>query len=123
MENNKLVLSTEQMFELLTLNVDLSKASMQWYIKNGETCLSTRKDFFEYKIIHGEVGIIPAFTLQDIIDYVKSWTEYDFCVTYNQAFLFDLHNSDSTTPFRIETADNTIDAAFQLFKWCLKNSF
>lgn len=74
------------------------------------------------KANHGAENVIPAFTLQDIINKIKSWAEYDFCVAQNTAFLFDLTDSDSTEPFRIETGETTIEAAFKLLKWCKQHN-
>lgn len=125
----KNVLSPDQCKELKKLGLNMENASIYWIIntKNArgrtEDLLSPYLSFYKNPMKVGMMGfdIIPTYTLQDIIDTVKSWTEYDFCVANGRAFLFDLCDSDSTTPFKIITGKSTIDAAYELLIWCLKN--
>lgn len=114
------VLSIEQMKELEILGIDISKASMFWEIyKDGTKALFTSDlDAFSKSCLH-----IPTFTLQDIIDLIVSWAEYDFCVAHNKAFLFDLSDSDTTIPFHMEVGKTTIEAAFKLLKWLKQNNY
>lgn len=61
---SKQVLSIEQMKHLKELGVDISKASMCWVCLNSEPYLS----FYNKKYPHKDKKVIPAFTLQDILD-------------------------------------------------------
>lgn len=126
---NKNVLSQDQCKKLIKLGLNMENASIYWII-NTKNARGKSEDLIPpYLSFHKnpmKVGmtsfeIIPTYTLQDIIDTMWSWTEYDFCAASGKAFLIDLYDSGSTTPFKIITSNSTIDAAYELLIWCLKN--
>lgn len=115
--NKQTALGIEQMNHLRELGLDTSDASFGWIIESNDYYLqfADECDF--------ENGAVYAYTLEDIIDKIKSWTEYNFCVSYKTAFLFDLYDSDSTKPFKVETGESTIEAAYKMLIWCIENKY
>ena len=117
------VLSIKQMQELKELGIDTSKASMCWL----ETFYTDRTKKFEPEVCNEnqrfDEWCLPAFTLQDILemlpDIIVNHEVYIPVIQKN--FCKYVHNDNSI--LHLEVANNTIEAAFNMLKWCKQNNY
>ena len=127
----KQVLSIEQMEELEELGIDISGASMFWYI-NGKfkqliPC-SNQDTISDWTNQHGENCIIPAFTLQDILIrlpnmIIKDDVKYVLLLnTYHSYIAFTNSIWTGGKVFWFKDC-SILDAAYKLLVWCLENKY
>ena len=117
------VLSINQMQELKELGIDTSKASMCWL----ETFYTDRTKKFEPEVCNEnqrfDEWCLPAFTLQDILemlpDIIVNHEVYIPVIQKN--FCKYVHNDNPI--LHLEVANNTIEAAFNMLKWCKQNNY
>lgn len=118
-------LSIEQMQELIDMGIDTSNASCIWWnfadvgfalmlLNDGRDPITIEK----MKYNHGAENVIPAFTLQDIIELIPAIYEYSLLIGANTAMLFD---DDTNEAYHFEYGTSSLDAAFKMLKWSKKN--
>ena len=121
------VLSIKQMQELVNLGIDTFKASMCWigYADGNDVYPynSTFKDIFESHKETIPSVLTPTFTLQDILemlpDIIVNHEVYIPVIQKN--FCKYVHNDNPI--LHLEVANNTIEAAFNMLKWCKQNNY
>lgn len=128
------VLSVEQMLKLQRLGIDISSSGMYW-------CRPTKNEKWELKI-HEDVirqkrdprfwEIIPALTLQDIIELLPRSiqpnpnveTFYLNLYYYDRSWVVDyLNNKGDGSYFAITSNDSFIEAAYEMLCWCIENGY
>lgn len=130
----KQVLSIEQMEELEKLGIDISGASMFWYI-NGKfkqliPC-SNQDTISDWTNQHGENCIIPAFTLQDILEMLPKniihsnkqlkTCNYKLC-TFDNKVMYTFNSFDQCW-LKCTCGKNLLEAAFDMLKWVKQNNY
>ena len=122
------VLSVSQMEELVNLGIDVSKASMCWIVTRSgvQFLIPNKKDSILEDILENEYLIdsyTPTFTLQDILemlpDIIVNHEVYIPVIQKN--FCKYVHNDNPI--LHLEVANNTIEAAFNMLKWCKQNNY
>lgn len=126
MENK--VLTIEQMQELIDMGIDISSASCIWWnfadlgfalmlLNDGRESLTIEK----MKENHGAENIVPAFTLQDILDMLpRAWEIGAYNANRNTITVF---LDDETGHCHQEVSDSLLEAAFNMLKWCKQNNY
>ena len=132
MENQ--VLTIEQMLELEALSIDTSIASMFWYIDGRFKQLipcSNQDTIGDWTEQYGENCIIPAFTLQDILDMLPKnimcsnkqlkTCNYKLC-TFDNKVMYTFNSFDQRW-LKCTHGKNLLEAAFNMLKWCKQNNY
>lgn len=130
------VLSVEQMLSLKRLDIDISSAGMCWCYptgyKNAKWELEIYEDVINQKRDSAFWEIIPAFTLQDIIELLpRSIQPNPDEGTYNlNLYYYDLswvvdylNNEGDGSYFAITSNDSFIEAAYEMLCWCIENGY
>lgn len=145
---SKQLLTIEQMKHLKELGVDVSKASMHyWIITNGEYSQETGEYVFSkeptytslmlypYKSTSDaairQVKDIPAFTLQDILNILPNsilsqdenndyWLEIGVVKDANKLW-YIRYKSMYGNCINCEENENLIDAAYKMLCWTIEN--
>ena len=130
---SKQVLDIEQMKNLQTLGIDISKASVYWH---NVAKFEKKKPATEWILsLNSSVPLmvktIPAFTLQDILDLLpkqivagSSGYTYNLDINYEKNYIaYSYTDGNGYTwlnqSFRIN--DDLIEAAYKMFCWCIEN--
>ena len=121
---SKQVLDVQQMQHLQELELDTSNASMCWVIDCNHARHLKIHDLFAYKATDEKV--IPAFTLQDILDLLPYKTVASYLHIGRKSFsgdiLFYVEYSNfggyAVSHFRSESL---IEAAYEMLCWCIEN--
>lgn len=116
------VLSIEQMQELIALGIDASKAVFAW----------NKYPYTEEYIIGPIINkdSIPTFTLQDILEIVRKQTFTEGGLTLTEGyenkwiccFTYQTHYDGDYTDYE-QFGDTSIEAAFNMLKWCKQNNY
>lgn len=125
------VLSVEQMLNLLRLDIDMSSAGMCWCYpvecKNAKWELEIYEDVINQKRDSAFWEIIPAFTLQDILDKLPHYLNpfpsvlYAWMVERNAIAYRNIEDvNDCLKHF---TNDLLIDCAYDMLCWCIENGY
>lgn len=135
------VLSIEQMQELIDMGVDTSSASCIWwnfadlgftlmFLNDGRESLTIEK----MKENHGAENIIPAFTLQDILEMlpyeipskVPDFETYSLrMVKWDDSYTLEYQEFIYETDYTKEsfTCKSLLEASFNMLKWCKQNNY
>lgn len=131
----KQVLSVEQMLSLKRLDIDISSAGMCWCYptgyKNAKWELEIYEDVINQKRDSAFWEIIPAFTLQDIIELMPriidpitdAGTFYLNMYYYDQSWVVDYLNNEGDGSCYATLSDSIIDAAYDMLCWCIENGY
>lgn len=130
------VLSVEQMLKLQRLGIDISSSGMCWCrptgYKNEKWELEIYEDVINQKRDSAFWEIIPAFTLQDIIELLPrsiqpnpdEGTYYLNLYYYDLSWVVDyLNNEGDGSYFAITSNDSFIEAAYEMLCWCIENGY
>lgn len=129
------VLSIERMQHLKELGVDTSKASLFWVKKItneiGEEVKGGYRLSFSDKVIVRNFemwNIIPAFTLQDILDLLPEEItvddeSYSLNVIFPNAGLWEISYSFGSICYEYFMDTKLIDAAYEMLCWCAENGY
>lgn len=125
----KQVLSVKQMKRLKELGIDTSDGNMCWChalsYKNAEWELEIYEDVINQKRDSAFWEIIPAYTLQDILDKLP-------CFIGNQVLTIQkLANSYTClymepytrSMIKITESKEPIDVAYDMLCWCVENGY
>ena len=126
------VLSIKEMQELIDMGIDVSKASMCWYVPfySGIPEL-----VFNNKLNSSFEGAIPTFTLLDILDILAKIYKTEPFESYyiepinirNNAMYFvkDWYDGqrDRKDVLYSVKEDTLLNSAFQMLKWCKENKY
>lgn len=129
---SKQVLSIEQMKHLQELGLNTSKASMCYVVDdcnsfNPILCISGQ----ESEYLDAVSYLIPAFTLQDILDLLPKNIKDDKGFEYflaihifdnNWNVVYSLYNEILVT-INYFNSEYLIDAAYEMLCWCIKNKY
>lgn len=120
-----LVLTVEQMDILISKGLDCTKASMFYHEKEEYTIPHkvVSKDIFNY----GH-NIIPAFTLEDILNilpkYIRKNKEvYQLIFYLSDKALIYSNMSKMTPSLCVRCYPTLIEAAYEMLIWCLDNKY
>lgn len=126
---SKQVLSIEQMKHLQELGLDTSDTIFCWChataYENAKWELEIYEDVINQKRNPIFWEIIPAFTLQDILDKLpESAQVYDLYI-FKKVGLWWLKYVDVTNngTVRLEKMPKLIDAAYYMLCWCIQKGF
>lgn len=118
----KQTLSIEQMQHLNELGVDTRTASLCWVCLLSEPYIS----FYDKEYPQEDTKVIPAFTLQDILDLLPHNVD-------NELFLFiekgknkwriGYTDKESEEIFEDFSDEELIDAAYEMLCWCVENGY
>lgn len=123
------------MLNLQWLDIDISSAGMCWcypiVYKNAKWELEIYKDVINQKRDSAFWEIIPAFTLQDIIELMPriidpitdAGTFYLNMYYYDQSWVVDYLNNEGDGSYYATLSDSIIDAAYDMLCWCIKNGY
>lgn len=127
------VLSVEQMLKLQRLGIDISSSGMCWCrptgYKNEKWELEIYEDVINEKRDSAFWEIIPAFTLQDIIDKLPHYLNP---FPFKQILFAWMIERDTIAYRNVEdiddclkhfTDDLLIDAAYDMLCWCIENKY
>lgn len=126
---SKRVLSVDQMLNLQRLDIDISSAGMCWHYpigyKDAKWELEIREDIINQKRYSAFWEIIPAFTLQDIIDKLPCFI--DTCVLTFQK-LASTYTCLYMEPYSrsilvLKENKELIDVAYDMLCWCIENGY
>lgn len=121
-------LSVEQMMHLKELGVDTSKASMCWLHLNlldEEWVLAVN----DRHASGADVELIPAFTLQDIIEVlpkeIKTSTDtYWLTMSHDSEEWYICYSmSDEFDYYKEFKSDSLLEAAYNMLCWCAENGY
>lgn len=125
---SKQCLSIEQMQHLNELGVDIRTASLCWVCLNSEPYLS----FYNKDYPQEDTKVIPAFTLQDILDLLPKDICKEGC-TWAASLYIDYENNriayGNTDRYGFEIyheriiEETLIDAAYEMLCWCIENGY
>ena len=130
----KQVLSIEQMQHLQELGLDTSNASALYCIDNdtGEKQLMWNGQVEEADKDNEYFRIVPAYTLQDVLDALPKDISKDGCTWYASLYI-DFENNriayGNTDRYGFEIyheimiEKDLIDAAYSMLCWCIENKF
>lgn len=128
------VLSIEQMQHLQKLGVDTSKASMQWWRRvtdfrgdkvEGRWHISLNTLRIVQNFESDEV--IPAFTLQDILDMLPRHIEckhgfYNIAIQFcTDGYIISYDSPDGH--LKLSPEHSLIDAAYEMLCWCIEQGY
>lgn len=124
MENQ--VLSIERMQHLKELGVDTSKASMCWVIDCNYANHLKIHDIFAYNATDEKV--IPAFTLQDILELLPYKTVASYLHIGRKSFSGNIQfyveysnfGGYAVSHFRSESL---IETAYEMLCWCIEEGY
>lgn len=130
------VLSVEQMLSLKRLDIDISSAGMCWCYptgyKNAKWELEIYEDVINQKRDSAFWEIIPAFTLQDIIELLPRSIQpnpdegayYLNLYYYNLSWVVDYLNNEGDGSYATTISyDSFIEAAYEMLFWCIENRY
>lgn len=129
------VLSIDQMKNLQSLGLDVSDASIYWARRSysfvgdrkGVWFLSLQKKLVSCGTIRYE--IIPAYTLQDILDKLPKYLnplpskQIKFAWMIERDAIAYRNVEDVYDCFKHFIDDSLIDAAYQMLCWCAENGY
>lgn len=127
------VLSVEQMLSLKRLDIDISSAGMCWCYptgyKNAKWELEIYQDVINQKRDSAFWEIIPAFTLQDILDKLPHYLnpfpskQILFAWMIERDTIAYRNVEDIDDCLKHFTDDLLIDAAYEMLCWCIENGY
>lgn len=127
------VLSVEQMLSLKRLDIDISSAGMCWCYptgyKNAKWELEIYEDVINQKRDSAFWEIIPAFTLQDILDKLPHYLnpfpskQILFAWMIERDTIAYRNVEDIDDCLKHFTDDLLIDAAYEMLCWCIENKY
>ena len=125
---SKQVLSIEQMQHLQELGLELDYDTLYSYVKFEDTDWML-KPSPDLSIIGVSCKYIPAYTLQDVLDALPKQIGveyiYDLCIFPNEDISYTqfIGGEINDNLFEVPINGNLIDAAYEMFCWCIKNGF
>lgn len=125
---SKQCLDISQMQHMKELGVDTRTASLCWVCLNSEPYLS----FYDKEYPQEDTKVIPAFTLQDILDLLPKDICKEGC-TWAASLYIDYENNriayGNTDRYGFEIyheriiEETLIDAAYEMLCWCVENGY
>lgn len=130
---SKQCLEISQMQHLKELGVDTRTASLCWVCLNSEPYMS----FYNKDYPQKDTKVVPAFTLQDILDLLPKDVKTDDSVVESRFFLFVDFQYEQVSysvdiayegmfdykVFKIGECQSLIDAAYGMLCWVIENGY
>ena len=131
---NKQVLDIKQMRHLQELGFDTSNASASWYKPDMSTEYIQTFGQLAYEDLVGNEGNIPAYTLQDVLDALPKyyhiahigWTKLSIRMHTTKEWEIGYVYTDELSKYAYGCrilGKELIDAAYELFCWCVEMGF
>lgn len=136
---NKQVLDVQQMQHLQELGLELKETMLYWVVYevgHENNFVTTKENAME--VIDESCGMLPAYTLQDVLDALPLQVEIPFhpeCGIYElriKRMVFNtgkvMHavvyeESDYLNWFVLQSYKELIDAAYEMLCWAIDNKF
>jgi hypothetical protein len=126
---SKQCLDIHQMQHLKELGVDTKTASLCWVCLNSEPYIS----FYDKEYPQEDTKVIPAFTLQDILDLLPNlihsqeeennyWLEFGTAMV-DEEWWYIRYMSVYGVKLNYEEHVHLIDAAYEMLCWCIVNGY
>ena len=129
----KQTLSIEQMQHLQELGLKLKETMLYWVVYevgHENNFVTTKENAME--VIDESCGVLPAYTLQDVLDALPKDISKDGCTWYASLYI-DFENNriayGNTDRYGFEIyheimiEKDLIDAAYSLLCWAIDNKF
>lgn len=118
---NNQVLSIEQCKELVSKGIDMSNASMCYFIGAIEELLPIYGP-----VEYSENEYVPTFTLQDILEMLPSYK-----ITYDKytrdidryEIRIDIPEGQHYITHIAQSSESLLEAAFKMLKWCKQYNY
>lgn len=117
----KQVLSVEQMQELIDMGIDMSKASMCWNYNDENSYQALVINYTHSPYIENE--IIPTFTLNDILNMLPKYIDYQIFEVTVYSGEFNVLNFGYHNLKFCQDMNSTLNSAFKLLKWVKENGY
>ena len=131
---SKQVLSIEQMQHLQELGLELKETMLYWVVYEAgheNNFVTTEETAME--VIDESCGMLPAYTLQDLLDALPKEIEYEGkrcwpCIDLADEWIGYYYENicfvQKYVYYEVVKVDeNIIDAAYRLLCWCVENKF
>ena len=130
---SKQVLDVQQMQHLQELGLELKETILYWVVyEDGHenNFVTTKENTME--IIDESCGMLPAYTLQDVLDELPKEISKEGCTWYASLYI-DFENDriayGNTDRYGFEIyheimiEEDFIDSAYSMLVWCVKNGY
>lgn len=129
---SKQVLSIEQMQHLQELGLELKETTLYWVVYEAgheNNFVTTKENAME--VIDESCGMLPAYTLQDVLDAMTRWEINDgFCpritIDLSERLIRYHYKDKDRVSMVMKSFDSTgclIDAAYEMLCWAIKKKF
>lgn len=115
------VLTAEQMRELIDMDIDIAKASMCWNYNDEQDRWALVTNFTHSPYIENE--IVPAFTLQDILEMLPTIHLHHNINAVNENARWEMSISERNIIEHREFSKSILLVAFNMLKWCKENKY
>ena len=128
----KQVLSIDQMKRLQSLGLDVGDASMYWCYalsyKNAKWELEIYEDVISQKRDSAFWEIIPAYTLQDILDKLPKCIitddyEFELNIYYHETGVSVFYDDGGIEQLVFFSESTILESAYQMLCWCAENGY
>ena len=130
---SKQVLDIEQVKHLQEMGLEMKKTMLYWIVFNvghENNFVTTREHAME--VLDESCGMLPAYTLQDVLDALPKDISKDGCTWYASLYI-DFENNriayGNTDRYGFEIyheimiEKDLIDAAYSMLCWAIENKF
>lgn len=130
---SKQVLDVQQMQHLQELGLELKETMLYWVVYEAgheNNFVTTKENAME--VIDESCGMLPAYTLQDVLDALPKDISKDGCTWYASLYI-DFENNriayGNTDRYGFEIyheimiEKDLIDAAYSMLCWAIENKF
>lgn len=133
---SKQVLDVQQMQHLQELGLEMKETMLYWVVYevgHENNFVTTKENAME--VIDESCGMLPAYTLQDVLDALPKyyhianigWTKLSIRVHTTKEWEIGYVYTDELSKYaygcRRILSKELIDAAYEMFCWCIKNGF
>lgn len=127
---SKQVLDVHQMQHLQELGVELKETMLYWIVfKVGDEKDFVTTRWYAMEIVDESCGMLPAYTLQDMLDALPATIWYS-----RKLYVLNIDKFNRVIYYRDKTSDDIlvfvkfmeiplIDAAYSLLCWCIENGY
>lgn len=129
---SKQILDVHQMQHLQELGLEMKETMLYWVVYEAgheNNFVTTKEDAME--VIDESCGMLPAYTLQDVLDALpnriideKGFDYFLAIHIYNNIWnvVYSLYNEILVT-INYFNSECLIDAAYEMLVWCIENKF
>ena len=131
--NSKQILDVQQMQHLQEMGLKLKETMLYWVVYevgHENNFVTTKENAME--VIDESCGMLPAYTLQDVLDALPKDISKDGCTWYASLYI-DFENNriayGNTDRYGFEIyheimiEKDLIDAAYSMLCWCIEQGY